>query len=77
MINTFVFSHFGFCSQIWLFHDGKIDDRINKIRERALRIAYRDNTSQFKEFLGKDNSVSIHQENLQLLMMKITERKID
>ena len=42
----------------------KIDSKINRIQEKALRIAYGDSTSQFKEFLEEDNSVSIHQKNL-------------
>ena len=54
-----------------MFHDRKMNRKINKIQERALRIAYGCNTSQFKELLEKENSVSIHQKNLQLLMIEI------
>ena len=75
MMNAFVLSHFSYCPLIWMFHDRKIDNKINKIQERALRIAYRDITSQFKELLKKDNSVSIHQRNLQLLMIEIYKTK--
>ena len=62
-----------------MFHDRKIDNKINKIQERAFRIAYKDNTSRFKEFLEKDNSVSIHKKNLQLLMIEIykTENQLN
>ena len=56
-------------------HDRKIENKINKIQERALRIAYRDNTSQFKELFEKDNSASVHQKNLQLLMNEIYKTK--
>ena len=58
-----------------MFHDRKIENKINKIQERALRIAYRDNTSQFKELLEKDHSVSVHQKNLHLLMIEIYRTK--
>ena len=34
-----------------------------------------DNTSQFKELLGKDISVSMHQMNLQWLMIEIYKTK--
>ena len=47
----------------------------NKIQERALRIAYRDNTSQFKELLKKDDSVSIHQK-LDLFERDILEQTL-
>ena len=75
MMNTLILSHFSYCPLIWMFHDRKIENKINKIQERALRIAYRDNTSQFKELLEKDNSVSVHQKNLQLLMIEIYKTK--
>ena len=41
--------------------------KINSIHERALRITYQDNTSTFQKLLNKDNSVSIHHRNLQIL----------
>ena len=71
MMNTLILSHFSYCPRIWMFHDRKIENKINKIQERDLTITYRDNTSHFKELLKKDNSVSIHQKNLQLLMIEI------
>ena len=37
------------------------------IHEGALRITYQDNVSTFEELLNKDNSVSIHHRNLQVL----------
>ena len=73
--NTFVLSHFNYCPLIWMFNGRNIDKKINKIQERALRITYKDNTSQFKELLEKDNSVSIHQKNLQLLMIEVYKTK--
>ena len=75
VMNTLILSHFSYYSLIWMFHDRKIENKINKIQERALRIAYRDNTSQFKELLEKDNSVSVHQKNLQLVMIEIYKTK--
>ena len=45
------------------------------IHERALRIVYRDTESSFDELLAKDNSVSVHQRNLQLLMIEICKTK--
>ena len=39
---------------------------INKIRERALRV-YKDNKSTFNDLLELDDSVTIHQQNFQIL----------
>ena len=41
------------------------------IHERALRIAYKDNVSSFESSLLMNNSVTVHQRNLQLLIIEI------
>ena len=64
-------SHFCYCPLIWMFHDRATNNRISKTHERTLRIVYRDTESSFDELLAKDNSVSVHQRNLQLLMIAI------
>ena len=51
---------------IWMFHSRRLNNKINSIHERALRITY-DNASTFEELLNKDNSVSIHHRNLRVL----------
>ena len=48
-----------------------------KKHERALRIAYKDNVSSFENLLLMDNLVTIHQKNLQLLMIEIYKTKHD
>ena len=54
-----------------MFHDRKMNNKSNKIHERALRIIHKDSTSNFEELLIKSNSVSVHQRNLQLLLTEI------
>ena len=67
VMKSFVTSQFSYCPLIWMFHSRRLNNKINSIHERALRIAYQDNTSAFQELLNKDNSVSIHHGNLQVL----------
>ena len=50
-----------------MFHNRTLNNRINRIHERALKIVYRDRTSNFTELLQKDNAVTVHQRNLQVL----------
>ena len=50
-----------------MFHSRDLNNKINSIHERALRIKYQDNTSTFQELLNKDNSVLTHHRNLQVL----------
>ena len=74
-MKSFIMSHFRYCPLIWMFHDRATNNRINKIHERALRIVYRDIESTFNELLAIENSVSVHQRNLQLLMIEIYKTK--
>ena len=55
----------------------KLNNRIYRIHERALRIACKDNLSIFENLLLKDNSVTVLQRNLQLFMIEIYKVKHD
>ena len=71
IMKTFVLSHFNYCPLVWMFHSRELNNRINHIHERALRLAYKDQHSTFQELLTKDASVSIHHRNLQTLAAEI------
>ena len=49
----------------------KSNNLINRIHERALRIAYNDYVSNFDQLLENDNSVTIHHRNIQALTTEI------
>ena len=76
IMNAFIFSQFGYCPLVWMFHSRKLNNRINNIHERALRIVYRDYKSTFKQLLKQNKSVSIHQRNLQILATEIFKAKM-
>ena len=71
IMKSYITSQFGYCPLVWMFHSRGSNDRINKIHERALRSVYNDFSSTFEELLIKDNSVSIHHANLQVLATEI------
>ena len=58
-----------------MFHSRQLHNRINKIQERAVRIVYKDNKPTFDDVLKLDNSVTIHQQNLQKLATEIFKVK--
>ena len=58
-----------------MFHSRKLNERINHIHERALRIVYKDYHSSFQELLIEDNSLNIHHKNLQKLVTEIFKVK--
>ena len=67
----YALAQFGYCPLIWMFHSRGLNNKINRIHERALRITYKDKSSTFQELLEKDNSVSIHHRNVQKLAIEI------
>ena len=71
VMKAFVLSQFNYCPLIWMFHSREMNNRINHIHERALRIAYKDKSSSFAELLRKDGSVRIHYRNVQSLATEI------
>ena len=64
-------SQFQYCQLAWMFHSRYLNNKINKIHERALRIAYKDYDSSFDVLLERDKAVTIHTKNLQTLMTEI------
>ena len=61
---------------VWMFHSRKLNNRINHIHERAMRLVYEDYTGSFDELLFKDNSFRIHHRNLQKLAIEIFKVKL-
>ena len=59
-VNSFITSQFSYCPLIWMLHRRRIEHRINKIHERALRLIYpSDSKLTFEELLDKNKTVSI------------------
>ena len=75
LLNAFITSHFSYAPVVWMFQSRKLNNRINKIHERALRLVYKDYTSSFDDLLAKDISFKIHQRNLQKLAIEIFKVK--
>ena len=58
-----------------MIHNRKLNEKISKIRERALRIVYCDHNPSFLELLKIDKSATIHQKHLQYLLIEIYKVK--
>ena len=74
LMKAFIESQFNYCPLLWMFHSKTLEERINKLHERALRVVYKDSNLTFEELLEKDNSFTTHQRNLQhlaILMYKV------
>ena len=55
---------------IWMCHSRRINNQINKLHERALRLVYKNKGSSFRKPLERDNSVAIHEKNIKVLLTK-------
>ena len=66
-MNVFSNSQFNNCPVMWMFDSQALNNKINRLHERCLRIVQIDKRYTFNELLEKDNSVSIHYRNIQAL----------
>ena len=74
-MRTFIESQFNYCPLVWMFHNRTLNNKINRLHERALRIVYRNNELSFQELLDKDNSVTVHHRNLRKLAIEMYKVK--
>ena len=73
-MKSFITSQFSYCSLIWMFYSRNVNNKINRIHERTLRLVDQNNLN-FSELLDLDNSVTVHQRNLQVLVTEIYKVK--
>ena len=71
LLKSFILSQFNYCPIIWMYCQRQSNNLINRIHERALRIAYNDYLSNFDALLEKDNAITIHERNIQALAIEI------
>ena len=74
-MNAFIFSQFGYCPLVWMFHRRKLNNCKNNIHERSLIILFRDYESTFQQLLRQNKSGSIHQRNQQIVATEIFKTK--
>ena len=54
-----------------MFHSRTLNNKINRLHERCLRIIYNDSTSSFTDLLEIDSSVSVHHRNIYVLVTEL------
>ena len=75
IMKTFIESQFNYCPLIWMCHSRGLNQKINKLHERALRVAYKNSDLTFEKLLEKDGSFTIHERNLQKLATEMYKVK--
>ena len=71
LFNSFISSQFGYCPIIWMFCGKTTNHLISRVHNRALKALYNDFDSSYTELLAKGNHKTVHDINLQKLIMKV------
>ena len=75
LMKSFIESQFSYCPLVWMFHDRNLNNKINRLHERTLRMLYKDDSSTFNELLIKDGSVSVHNRNIHTVAIEMYKSK--
>ena len=76
-MNSFVICQFSYCLEVLMCHSRKLNARTDRLHERDLRVKYRNFDKSFQKLLKKESSVTLHQLNLQKLMLRYSKLKLE
>ena len=75
LFKAFFQSQFQYCPLIWMFCSRKMNNKINRLQERALRFVFNDYNSSFQNLLIRYGSVTVHHNNIRLLAIEMYKVK--
>ena len=70
-----IVSQFNYCPLVRMCHSRKLNNKLNRVQERALRIVYNNKSSTY-QLLENKKSATTHTRNLQYLATEIFKVKI-
>ena len=70
LFKSFIHSQFAYCPLVWMFHTRGLNNKLNKLHERSLRMVYDDDKSSFQDLLARDGAYTIHERNIQALAIE-------
>ena len=70
LMNAFYKAQFSYYPAFWMFYNRSLNNEIDRIHERCLRITYNDKHSNFEELFVKYNSL-IHHNNIHILAIEM------
>ena len=71
LLNSVAKFQFSYCPLIWMFTSRYLNNVLNSIHERVLRLIYNDYELPFDRILEDNKQKSIHQKNIESLAIEI------
>ena len=71
LLNSAIKSQFTYCPLVWMFTSSYLNNALNNIFERALRLIYNDHEKSLNSILTENNLKTMHQKNLEFLAIEI------
>ena len=75
LMKTFFDTQFSYCQLCWMFCGRVLNNRINHIHERVLRITYNYYISNFSELISKNGCLTIHHRNIHRVAIEMYKVK--
>jgi len=75
LLSSFVQSQFSFSPLVWMMHSKKATVKINRVHKNLLKLLYDDSESSFQQLLAIDKTFTIHETNIQKLMIEMYKAK--
>ena len=76
LMKAFSTSQFSCCPLIWMLHNCNLNNKVNQIYERVLKLVEQNNLG-FSELLGQENSVTVHRKLCKYLRQKSIKLKME
>ena len=71
LYNSFILSQFNYCCLVWMFCSKTLQNKINQIQKRALRIVYNEPNLNLDKLVELDKSTTIHIKNIITLLTEV------
>ena len=71
LYSSFILSQFNYCCLVWMFCSKTLQNKINQIQKRALRIVYNEPNLNLDKLVELDKSTTIHIKNIITLLTEV------
>ena len=75
LLNSFVQSQFSFAPLVWMLCSKTANKKINQVHYKFLKILHDENNLTYEQLLKKYNEFTVHQKNIQKLMIEMYKVK--